>query len=479
MTIYNKMATGALWAVLEKGGQQIISFILFLMIARLVGPAEYGLAMLCFVYLALANLLLVGLADGIITLQIKARAQLSTLFWVIFALGSFLSVLCYLGSNLVSGFYEEPDLGTLLQWFAAVPILLALQTVPQLIIMKDMNFRIYAIRSLISTIGSGIVGIGMALYGYGALALVFQQIVLYILSNVILWLSIEWRPSVKFEKDALWEILTPGLKMFTSNILKFTEEQLPRLFLGYFLGLVSVGFYAFAFRMRFALQEMLITPLFLVAFPALSEIKNDRAQHDDILSQIFFLIGLVILPAVTIAIILAPTYVPLLFGEKWIDAIPILQIFLILGYLAPFLKLAEVLFRTHNKLGIYLRGQAVLTLFGAGLIYIASQYSLIMVGWVLMGLMFVGMILYFYLLDKQADIYVWHHFKRLAKSVLSCLIMVICVLCYMYYTPVENDLINFVSYVVLGGLAYLVTTIVCQKQDIIMTYKLLKKSDAT
>lgn len=382
------------------------------------------------------------------------------------ATGALLGLVCFGLATAMAEVFDEPKLKTLLHWFSVVPFLLALQAVPQLLIMQQMDFRIYAIRSLFSTIGSGIVGIVMALQGFGALALVAQQIVLYSLANLTLWFFIEWRPHFAFRRDIFAETLKPGLRMLLSNTLAFVEQQMPRLFLGHFLGPVSVGFYAFAFRMRFALQDVLVTPVFAVLFPALSRIKDDRAHQDEILSGVFFLIGLVIFPAVTVAIVTAPLYVPLFFGEKWVDAIPVLQLFLVLGYAAPFVKLAEVVFRVHNRVDLYLRGQIVLAGLGAIAVFFAAQKSLMVSGLVVFVFTLAGVPLYFLLLGKGANLGLWHHFRQLLKSLFSTAVTGLAVSAPEFAFRTGNAWADLLVTLATGSLVYLILTVLLQRNEI-------------
>ncbi len=467
MTLHKKMAKGVFWSVLEKGGQQFASFFLFMLIARMVGPEEYGLAMLCFVFLAFCSLLFNGMGDGIVTLQIKDSAKLSSLFWVIIGTGFIVSLLCFGCARPFANFFNEPDLETLLKWFSIVPTLLAVQTVPQLLFMQRMDFKIYAIRSLVAIIGSGLVGVYMAYNGYGAFALIAQQIALYTLANMILWHFVGWKPALMLKKADVIETIAPGLKMMLSNTLAFVEQQAPRLFLGSFLGPISVGYYAFAFRMRMALQDMLIIPAFAVLFPALSQIKGQSEEQNKIIGGIFFLIGLIVFPAVSMAILTAPLYVPLFFGDKWLPAIDLLQLFLVLGFVAPFAKVAEVIFRAHNKVGTYLKGQGVTIGVGTAVVYYYSQYDLMAVAWVIIGYSLIGAITYFALLSRYANIHLWHHFSRIIKSTISTIGMVLAVFYFMRDVQIANDWSKLLATLSVGGVSYVSLCFLMQKNDII------------
>jgi len=454
-----------MWSLLEKGGQQIASFLLFLVVARLLGPEEYGLAMLAFVYLSLAHMLLVDMAESVVTLQLKDDERLSTLFWMIFLVGLGFSTICYFTAEPFAAFLEEPRLVPLLQWLAPVPLLIGLMTVPNMLIMQQMNFKVYAIRSLIATVGSGVVGVTLAYYGYGALAIVIQQIVLYAIINLIIWLFVDWRPSLKINTGYLKEVVAPGLNMMGSNSLNFLEQQVPRVILGQFLGPVSVGYYSFAFRMRFALQEILIVPTLISLFPALSQIQGDEALQHRILEKIFFLVGLVIFPAIIVAAITAPLYVPLLFGEKWHGVTPLLQLFLFLGVVAPFESTITIIFRSYNKLNAFVRIKLLTVALGLLAVYIGAQFNLITVGWIIFVYTVLRIPLYFAVLKRSVGMAMAPHILGMLKSAIATALMSGAVFLYIFHAPLGGRWADLLISLVLASSTYLLLTLLLQKDQ--------------
>ena len=145
MTLHKKIALGALWSLVEKVGNQGVSFIAFLFVARLVGPKEYGLANICLVYFYFANIIILGLADGIISLQIRNERQLSTLFWCVMGVGCGLMLVCIVFAGTLADFMGEPRLRPLLQWFSLISICLAASVVPNKMLTAEMRFRVLAI----------------------------------------------------------------------------------------------------------------------------------------------------------------------------------------------------------------------------------------------------------------------------------------------------------------------------------------------
>lgn len=454
MTLQKKMARGALWSVIEKGGQQFVSFFVFLVIARLVGPEEYGTAMLCFTYLSFTNLLLSSLADGIVANQIKDRERLSSLFWAIMGLGLILTLFCFSFAGAMASLLGSTKLVFLFRLLSIVPLLLAGTCVPYAIVLREMNFKILAIRSLVAATGSGIVGTLMAFYGFGAVSLVAQQVMLYAIMNLILWAFIDWKPKAIFHKGLIVEALRPGLNLMGSNIVSFCEEQIPRIFIGQTLGPKNVGFFAFAFRMRQSLQEIVIYPAFLALYPALSGIKDDDAQQKKVVGQTIFLVCFLVFPTLSLASLAAPLYVPLLFGKAWIAAIPLLRLFIMQGTLLPFVNTVRILCRTHNKVGHFAKLQAALGAVMLGAIYFLAHRDLMSVAWGVFGLTLGGLPVYFHFLRRWLGFDLWEPLLQNGKALVSTAFMSATVYAFMQAHLISNASLNLAATVLLGGSVY-------------------------
>ncbi len=138
MNLQKKMTHGALWSLLEKGGQQGLAFVVFMVLARLLGPEEYGLANICFIYFSISSTVISGLVDGIVSHQVEDDATLSSLFWAIMGIGVVFSLLCIATASPLAAFMEQPALTNLVYAFSISPVLIAISSVPNLIILKEI-----------------------------------------------------------------------------------------------------------------------------------------------------------------------------------------------------------------------------------------------------------------------------------------------------------------------------------------------------
>ncbi len=357
MSLQSRMAKGVMWSLLEKGGQQGISFLVFMVIARLVGPTEYGLANVCFVFFTIANLIILAVVDGIVSLQVEDDRRLSTLFWAAMATGLGFSLIAVAGAGPMAAAMDEPRMRDLILWFSVIPLLLALAAVPSMLVLKELDFRVYALRSIAASLIGGAVGISAAFQGMGAYALILQQITLFTVSNIVVWLSVRWRPHLRFDRAALAETLRPGVRMAGSMIVTVAEREVPRILIIAFMGPLALGFYSFVARVRYAIQDIFVNPPFSVFYPSLAKLNHDREAQRQLLGLFVVASGVLIFPTLACAAVAAPLYVTLFFGGKWAEVVPLLQVFILCGAVLPLQYVVREMMRTHNRLGRFLKLQ--------------------------------------------------------------------------------------------------------------------------
>lgn len=455
MSIRKKMARGVFWSFIEKGGNQIASFLVFTLVVRLVGPEEYGLVSLCYVYIGLVTTFFWTILDGVVSSRVKDDDNLSTAFWGVIGCGALFSLLGLIISYPTSFIFGQPRLAELLALFSVVPILIGLSSLPSALYAQDMNFRVPALRTIIGTAAGGAIGIILAFKGLGALALVAQQITYYIVVNIVLWSCSSWRPKMQFNKGAVKKLFLPGFKTSGTGFITYARDYLPRIFIGLFLSAEAVGFYAFATRIAGAVRDVIFTPLSAVIFPALASLKNNELEQKKILSEIILLLGLFILPIVVGAILIAPALVPLVFGESWNKGVVILQFILISAAVIPFINVINSIFRAHNAMGslfkvhAYMAGTSIATsliMAPYGVLPVAISYSLIML---------VSFVVYTMNLQVKLSFNLWNEYRNLWSPLLASGVMTASMMIFkQFYEASLGDWLYLALLVLIGGGVY-------------------------
>jgi O-antigen/teichoic acid export membrane protein len=470
------MAKGAFWLFIERGSQQLSSIIVFAVIARLIGPEEYGYVTLCSVSLSLALHLTGSMVDGVISLHIKDDLRLSSLFWLVTASGAALSVLAYAISGPFAAFMGQERIALLLHAFCALPFLVALAAVPTALVTASMDFRVFTIRTLVATLAGGIVGIVMAIKGFGGFALAGQQIVQYMVINMVVWPGCGWRPRMLFAFSSLSEALRLGMGQAGSSFVNFFEQQIPRQILGYFLGPVAVGQYGFVTRLCSALQDGLVQPILVVVYPAFAQIRDDHEEQRKILDQLILAVSALIIPAVVGATVTAPVFVPLLFGATWIPAVPLLQLLLFTQIGASISTILRDFLRAHKLIGSFLPLQSVVVFTGIILSLILVSRGLMVIGWGIIAMSVIATIAYTVMLSCAVDVSVWQSYMRLWAPVSASVLMYAAMLALSESSlrPANNWHL-LITDLALGGSVYVTSYTLLQFRQVAAAFTYLKK----
>lgn len=476
MSINKKITSGIFWALLEKLGQQGLSFVVFLILARILGPAQFGLVNLCYVYITISYFLISGATDGIVTLQIRDDRRLSTMFFTVMGLGGTLGAICFLSARPFAVFMKQPEIEPLLHWIALVPPLIAAQAVPYSIVMKSMDFRMFTIRTIIANVAGGATGIIMAFKGFGAYALIAQQIVMYVVTNLVIWPGCKWAPRLMYDRSALKEVMTPGMRTSSSYFLDFFDQQAPRVIIGSIIGVVAVGHYSLVTRIRQATYDVLIHPMTVVLYPAFAEIKDDYEKQQKVLDQIVAIIGALIFPAIAGTAAIAGLFVPVLFGDAWIPAVPVMQLLLFTGAAMPFVIVLRDVLRAHNKTSLYLKVQCVMVAINLALACGLAYFGLVImsVGYVVMAVL--SLLSYIEVLRRSTTINLWPSFIRLLLPIASSGLMALAVLS-LERSPWHpaNIWLHMGAAVVLGAAVYAGCVLVLMRRETRLLLDMVKK----
>ena len=334
MSLKKQAAKGVIWSVLEGWGRQVISSIVFFVLARLLGPESFGLIALASTSIALFQLFLEqGFSEAIIQRKDIEPEHLDTTFWTNIGVGLALTTASIMAAKPISLFYDEPLLFPILCWLSLGLLIGSFSGVQKALLRRQLKFRVLAIRSIISIIAGSIVGLTMAVMGFGVWSLVGQQLANSLVQVVVLWSTSKWFPSFKFSKKHFKDLFSFGLNVLGIRILNFLNRRSDDLLIGYFLGPVALGYYNIAYKVLLIMTDLLISVIGRVALPTFSRLQDDLERLRDVYYKTTQLSSFVAFPAFLSMTVLAPEIVLGLFGPKWAPSIPVMQILSTIGIL--------------------------------------------------------------------------------------------------------------------------------------------------
>jgi len=332
MNLKEKVIKGVMWSATEKWGQQAISFVVFLFLARLLAPEDFGLVALASIYIELIGVFLdMGWGVAIVQRVDLEDAHLDTAFWINIVMGVFFAVSGILLSGVISNIFNEPRLSPIVAWLSISFFISSFSLTQQAIVQRKMDFASLAVRSLIAKLCGGIVGVSLALAGFGVWSLVAQSLVSGFVSVIVLWSVSNWRPRFHFSISHFKDMFTFGLNLLGVRAINFIDLRIDDMLIGYFLGVTILGYYSIAYRMLLLSQDFIMGIAQQVIFTAFSSIQKDIKRLSVAFYNTSQLASLVAWPVFIGMAMIAPELIIGAFGEKWIPSIPVLQILALSG----------------------------------------------------------------------------------------------------------------------------------------------------
>jgi O-antigen/teichoic acid export membrane protein len=327
-----KALKSVIWTAIESWGRQAVSLVVFFLLARLLNPETFGLVALASIFIAFVQVFLdQGFSVAIIQRKEVDEEHLDTAFWttlLISILLTFSSIAC---AGLAADFFKQPQLIPIIQYLSISFAFTGLSSVQQAILERQLAFKSLAIRSLIAVVVGGIVGIVMAFLHFGVWSLVGQQLSNSLVQVLVLWRVSDWRPGLRFSPKHARELFSFGVNISAFNIVNFFNRRADDLLIGYFLGPVALGYYSVAYRLLLVMIEVLISTTTKVALPVFSRLQGEPERLLSAFYSATEFASLVAFPLFLCVPVLAPELVKVLFGEQWIQSIPVMQVLSLVG----------------------------------------------------------------------------------------------------------------------------------------------------
>lgn len=327
MNLRQRTIEGIAWSVLQRWGNQAISFVVFLILARLLDPAAFGLIALASVFISFVQVFLdQGMGQAIVQHPNIERAHLDTAFWVNMLTGVSLMLFGILFSPYIAILFKEPEIAPIIAWLSISFLFAGLSSTQSAILQRNLDFRTLSMRTLIARITGGIVGVACALAGLGVWSLVAQTLVGGFFGVIVLWRVIDWRPRFRFSKSHFSELFSYGSNVVGRRILGVVNTRLDDFLIGFFLGVTELGYYTVAYRILRVLLDLIGGLATSVIFPVFSRLQKEPEKLRQFFYKVIQYSAVVAFPVFILLVLLAPEIVPIFFGEEWNDSIPVMQV---------------------------------------------------------------------------------------------------------------------------------------------------------
>ena len=317
-----------IWRFLERCGAQLISFVVSIVLARVLMTEVYGLVSKVTV---ITTILLVfvdsGMANSLIQKKDSDDLDFSSVFFFNIVFCLILYVGLFFAAPAIARFYRDEQLTAIVRVLGLTVVVSGVKNVQQAYVSKTLQFRRFFFATLGGTILAAVVGIYMALTGYGVWALVAKELVNVTVNTVILWLTVGWRPKKMFSFSRLRGLLAYGWKLLASGLLDTVYNKLYQLFIGALYTSRDLAFYDRGNSFPNLITENINSSIDSVLLPVLSSEQDDRSRVRDMTSRAIKVSSYIMMPLMMGLGVCATPIVRLLLTEKWLPCVPYLRIF--------------------------------------------------------------------------------------------------------------------------------------------------------
>ena len=363
--IKKNVIAGFFWKAMENGGDQLVTFFISIVLARLLGPEKYGKLATMLIFISIANVIIQnGFQTALIQKKEVNAADLSSVFWVGLIISTVLYAVIFICAPYIAAFFEDSDITAMLRVLALMLFSGSVVSVEIAIVARSMNFRLQCMATIMADVISGIVGVIAAFNGAGTWALVLQQLLKNVCLMLLLAVCIRWLPGLVFSIERLKTLFSYGWKVLASGIIDTIYSNLYTPFISRLYDASMVGFYNRGNQFPQVIVNSMASTMQAVMLPAFSRTQDERNRARSMLRRTVKLSGFVMFPMLFGIMAVADPMIMLLLGKDWLPAVPLLRI-CALSYSVWHIHVANLqAINAHGRSDIYLRLEIIKKIIG-------------------------------------------------------------------------------------------------------------------
>ena len=319
-----------IWRFAERCGAQFVAFIVSIVLARMLAPEVYGVVALLTVFTSILQVFVdSGLGNALIQKKNADELDFSTVFYANIVFCGILYILLFLCAPLIAVFYKDSSLTQMIRILGITIIVSGVKNIQQAYISRNMMFRKFFFATLGGTIAAACVGITMAVSGYGAWALVAQQITNVTIDTVILWITVRWRPQGGFSLSRLKGLFSYGWKLLVSALLDIGYNNIRQLIIGRMYSSEDLAYYNRGKQFPNLIVSNINSSIDSVLFPTMASVQDKRQNVKEMTKRAIKVSVYVMAPFMMGLAFTANSVVSLVLTKKWLECVPYLRIFCI------------------------------------------------------------------------------------------------------------------------------------------------------
>ena len=465
--ITGRTARGLVWNFLAYGLGRVVVLLTTSILARILAKTEFGLVAVAVVainYLSVIKDL--GLGVALIQRKGDVEEAADTVFTLNLALGVFLSVIVFPLAPFVAVYFKDPAITAVLRWMGLTFVLQALSSVHINRLMRELDYKRKFVPDMGNSLVKGAVSIGLAFAGYGVWSLVFGQLAGTLASVILVWIILPWRPRLSLNRAVAGGLMKFGVAVTGDDILNQITDNIDYVIVGRLFGLVPLSIYTLAYRLP---EMLLIGNLWImggVVFPAFSLIQDrpDELRRGFLAS--IRVVEMIALPISVGLLVAADPIVRVVFGEQWLEAIPVLRVLAVYAWIYSIGYHVGGVYKAIGRPDIVLKLSALTLVIILPALLFGARFGLIGIALGHLAAILIRRVVSLSIATKFVDVTISDIFSQLWPSFQGVLLMAPVTLGVLYLTASMNSFIQLALVVLSGVVSYMAVIWWVEREDL-------------
>ena len=444
------------WRFAERVAAQLITLIVSIVLARILSVEEFGIVSLVTIFLTLAQVFVdSGMANALIQKKETDELDFSSVFYFNLVTGVIIYAILFFVSPLIAKFYKDPALTPMMRVLFVTVIVSGVKNIQQAYVSRKLIFKKFFFSTLIGTIISAFIGIGMAMMHFGAWAVIAQQLSNNIIDTTILWFTVRWRPQKKFSMERLKKLFSFGWKLLVSALLNTLYDNLRDLIIGRIYTKSDLSFYNKGKQIPQIVVYNINTSMNSVLLPVMSKEQNNKEAVKNMMRRTIKVSSYVLLPCMLGLIAVAEPLTSFIFTDKWLPMVPYMRIFCFCYALYPIHTANLNAINAIGRSDIFLKLEIAKTAVGLAGLLISIRFGVLAMAYAMVVTDIICTIINAYPNKGLLDYGYMEQLKDILPNVFVSVTMMGVVLA-LNYLPITGSLIKLLIMLPVGAGVYII-----------------------
>lgn len=460
----NKVIKNFIWRFAERCGAQLVTFIVSIVLARILAPEDYGTIALVTVFTTILQVFVdSGLGTALIQKKEADDLDFSSVFFFNFAVCLILYIGMFIAAPFIAEFYNDSSLTSVVRVISLTIVISGVKGIQQAYVSRNMMFKRFFFSTIGGTIFSAVFGIVLAYQGFGVWALVAQQLSNTAIDTLILWLTVKWRPKLMFSWNRLKTLLVFGWKLLVSALLDTCYNNLRNLIIGKMYSSADLAYYNQGDKFPKVIVTNINTSIDSVLLPTMSSAQDDRERVKNMTRRAIKTSTYVMAPLMMGLAFCSVPIVHLVLTDKWLPCVSFLRIFCVTYMFYPIHTANLNAINAMGRSDWFLRLEVIKKIVGMAILLSTMWFGVMAMAYSLLLSSVLSQIINSWPNRKLLGYGYLEQIRDIAPAIILAVIMGICVY-FIGYIPLPT-IVTLIIQIVAGAIIYIVLSAILKLEE--------------